>query len=174
KIYPVSPGFMMIIPTTNNVKIYYGWNIYEIIGLIITLLIIPVIIFRKKLMQIEFPFQKELRSIAIVIFIALIALFLFETFFSSRKIHLDYKYAEKLVNQYNDYNTALRIVNKYTTLDYLDRYDNAVIYNYYTMKARILANTGKKQEAKEIYEYLFKRFNHSRMNENFIGHYNSL
>ncbi|HPO49414.1 MAG TPA: hypothetical protein PLO89_03730 [Spirochaetota bacterium] len=174
KIYPVSPGFMMIIPEKNQVRIYYGWNIYEIIGLILTLLIIPVIIFRKKIFSINFPFQKEIRLVALAIFLILVAFFLFETLFNSRKIHGDYKKAEKLVNQLNDYNGALRIINKYATLDYLDRYDNSIIYNFYTMKARILSNTGKKKEAKEVYEYIFRRYNHARMNDNFRGHYNSL
>ena len=174
KIYPVSPGFMMIVPTKEKVEIYYGWNIYEIIGAILTLLIIPIAIFRKKIFQINLPYQKIVRVTAISIFFLLVAFFLFETLFNSRKILLDYKRAEKLVNQQNDYNTALRIINKYATLDYLDRYDNSIIYNFYTMKARVLANTGKKKEAKELYEYIFRRFNHSSMNENFMGHYRFL
>jgi len=173
KIYPVSPGFMMIIPTTSEVKIIIGSNKYEIIGLILTLLIIPLIIFRKKIASFTLPFAPLIRTIALAIFIALVCLFLFVSLFSSRKILIDYKIAEKYFNQ-NDYTLALNIINKYTTPDYLDKYDNGLIYDYYNLKAKILANTGKKQEAKQIYDNLFKRFNHSRQNDNIKGFYNSL
>ncbi|HOE99937.1 MAG TPA: hypothetical protein PK385_01740 [Spirochaetota bacterium] len=165
KIYPVSPGFMMIIPSEEDVVINYGRNIYEIIGLIVTLLIIPIIIFRKKIEAVTIPRVEIVNRIAITL-VALIAIvLLFETLTEARKIPLDQKRAETLFYKEQNYQKALDIANKYATVDMLDKYDNAQIYSFYMMKARILLNQNKKEEAKRIYDYITNRYNHTRNND---------
>ena len=165
KIYPVSPGFMMIIPSEEGVVINYGRNIYEIIGLIITLLIIPIVIFRKRIESIVIPRVEIVNKIAITL-VALVALvLLFETLTEARKIPLDQKKAETLFYKEQNYQIALDIANKYATIDMLDKYDNAQIYSFYMMKARILLNQNKKEEAKNIYDYIINRYNHTRNND---------
>lgn len=175
KIYPVSPGFMMIIPQKEEVEIYYGTNIYEIIGLIITLLLIPIIIFSNKLLKIEIPFRiRELIiNIVIVSFFVIVGILIIFSIVGQRSYINDFKVCQSLYNQ-NRFMELYNKVSKYANIDYLDKYDNSIIYDYYIMKSQALIRLNRKQEAKETLDYIFRRYNHSRLNDSFSWAYNAL
>lgn len=161
KIYPVSPGFMMIIPQKPDVRIVYGMNKYEIIGLILTLLLIPLALLHKLLDKIALPFSKQLTVAAKVVFFVLIALFVAKSLFGTRKFYEDYNRVEYLA-KIGRLDASLALASKYANLDTLDKYDNMIIYKYYIAKANILARQGNKAQAEEIRNYLIRRFRHTR------------
>ncbi len=169
KIYPISPGFMMIIPESPDVKITYGWNKYEIIGLILTLLLIPLAFLRRWLEKIELPLAKQLTIAAKILFFALVAFFVAESLFGARKFVKDYNRAERLVHL-NRIDAAMAIVDKYANLDTLDKYDNEIIFKYYIVKAQLLMRQGKREEALQIVNYLKMRFRHTRYGD-YIDYY---
>ena len=164
RIYPVSPGFMMIIPKNGDVHIHYGWSLAELLGLLLTLLTIPLIIFYPQLERMRLPAQNILKKTAIGLFTFLVCFFLIISLTDSRKIYSDLPTAERLYHSGNQ-QQALDIANRYATQDNLEKYDNSLIYDYYYLKIRILRDRRQNQEAKELYDYLRNRFNHSRYNE---------
>jgi len=168
KIYPISPGFMMIIPEKENVEIYYGTNIYEIIGFILTLLLIPLIIFANKLLKIEIPFKirEIIINTVLVLFFIIVAVLILFSLTGKRAYINDIKVCQNLYNQ-NKFMELYNKVSKYATIDNLDKYDNSIIYDYYIMKSQALAKLNRKKEAKETIDYIFRRYNHSRLNDNF-------
>ena len=164
RIYPVSPGFMMIIPKNGDVHIHYGWSLAELLGLLLTLLTIPLIVFYPHLERMRLPAQTILRKTAIGLFSFLVVFFLIISLTDSRKIYSDLPTAERLYNT-GKQQQALDIANRYATQDNLEKYDNSLIYDYYYLKIRILRDRRQTAEAQELYEYLRNRFNHSRYNE---------
>ncbi len=171
KIYPVSPGFMMIIPEKESVEIYYGTNIYEIIGFILTLFSILVIIFSNKFLKIKIPFREQLSYAVIIIFFVIAGILVILSLGHKRAYIDDIKVCQKLYNE-NRLMELYNLSTKYATLDNLDKYDNSIIYDYHIMKAQTLAKLGRKKEAKEIADYIFNRYNHSRLNDSFKWVYN--
>lgn len=165
KIYPISPGFMMLIPSKENVEIYYGTNIYEIIGFILTLLSLVVTIFSKSLLKINIPFRDIISNIVIILFFIIVFILIILSI-KSALINHDVTICQTLYNENRLMELYLK-TSKYATIDKLDKYDNSMIYNYTIMKAQSLAKLGRKKEAKEIIDYLFKRYNHSRLNDSF-------
>jgi len=59
KIYLVSPGFMLIFPEKENVKLYYGWTFSDIFGLLATIIGILIVLYNTliKINSVK-PFKK--------------------------------------------------------------------------------------------------------------------
>lgn len=172
KIYPVSPGFMMIIPQTNHVKIVYGRNKYEWLGLILTLLLIPLIALHKWIEKLELPAKKQLTMLVKIVFFGLVIFFVGESLFGTRKFIQDYSKIERYIAM-NKTDAALVLVDKYANLETLDRFDNEIIFKYYIAKAQILSKQGKFDEARQIVDYLRLRFRHARYTD-YIDYYVTL
>ena len=154
----------MIIPKNSDVHIHYGWSLAELLGLLLTLLTIPLIIFYPHFERMRLPAQALLKKTAIGIFSFLVVFFLIISLTDSRKIYSDLPVAERLYHS-GQPQRALDIANRYATQDNLEKYDNSLIYDYYYLKIRILRDNRQTAEAKELYDYLQSRFNHSRYNE---------
>lgn len=164
KIYPVSPGFIMIIPTTSEVEIYYGWTKIEILGMILTLLLIPLILLRKKLFAIELKRADLFSKIVKIVFLSIAVLVLILSFIGPKKLEND---TARIVEAYyaGDYEKALFIADRYANEEHLNEVDDSRIFTFYDTKAKILYSIGRYAEAMECYDVLEKRYRHSRLYE---------
>ena len=166
KIYPIAPGYMMIIPQTSRVDIYYGWTSFEIAGLVLTGLLIVFLVFNKKIMTfVKIPFPKVLRISLISFFVVTVVFFFALCVFGSRKYKSDYANFQGLVyGNHRNLPLALSTVEKYATEANLDFYDNQVSFRYFLLKADILAKLGRKDEALQILDFLDFRYKHTLLN----------
>ena len=179
KIYPIAPGFMLIIPETNNVEIHYDYTLVEIIGLIVTLLsiifiIISGIIYRR----ISFPYYTLLKKGIISIFFAIVVIFVLITispFTQSRAISNKNKaekiyYDQKIDNAIKIIKVG-EIVDKYATDDFLNKYDNGLAFHFMKLKIYILQLKNDEEGAKKLIDKLKVRYKRTREFESHFKKY---
>ncbi len=161
KIYPVSPGFMMIVPEKNPVVIVYGRNAFEIAGMLLTLLLVPLFLFRRRLENLELPAQDKLETVAVALFAGFVLTLSALSLGGHRMQAWTYERALRLYRSAR-YDQALRLVDKYARIELLDRTETSDIYEFMKMKIDILRALGQKEEADRLYRYLRWRYPYRR------------
>lgn len=163
KIYPVAPGFMLIIPKTNHVELSYGRTSWEIAGIALSLLFIPAALFLKKFRtKKSFPWK----ALLIVAFL----IFLTAAFFLIRQTSVGYPALARDIESARKQNLsiplqrdkALSLVEKWATAETLGRFDNMLAFDAFRIKADALLRTGKTEEAKKLIDILEARYPHTR------------
>ncbi len=163
-IYPIAPGFMLIIPKSENVDIHYGYTVSEIIGLIITLasvlfLIFSGIVYRR----FSFPYYTIVKRVVITLFFIVVAIFILLTIspFTQSRVISNIKKAELLIAQ-GKIDEADKILNRYATDDFLNKYDNQLAFSAFRLKSRVLLARNDEKGARELIDKLRVRYKHTR------------
>jgi hypothetical protein len=165
KIYPVSPGFMLIIPESETVELVYGPVFSEVLGLILTLLSLILLAVSLRWPSLaesaSLPAPRVVASFLLggVIITAMVMLWM--SLFGVLRYERDFEKSQQLYHAKNDAARAWSIVSRQATYENVDRYDNVFSFNFMVFKASMLHELyGKDKEALEILDYLEKRYRH--------------
>ncbi len=164
KLYPVAPGFMLIYPEQADVELVYQRSADEYIGLILTLLMIPVIIFRKRIAALEFKHFRPVFIVAVVVFVIATGTFLAMSLTGPGKMYIDIERARLLNNmpEQSSWIEAMELVKPYATKAYLEKYDNRQTYDAYRIMGDYYKKTKRPDEARKYFSVLLRRYPHSR------------
>ena len=163
KIYPISPGFMLLFPKSNKVQLVYGRTIWEIVGIILSLLAIPIALLLMRLRPGKrFPWRL-LTGLAFALFaIAAFSLTL-QTSAGYPALAKDIEEARKLNLLENaQREKALSLVRPWATVENLDRFDNKLAFDAFKIEAQAFLRQKKTTEAKAVIDILRRRYPHTR------------
>lgn len=163
KIYPVAPGFMLIVPKIGSVELYYGRTIWEIIGILLSLLALPAsLAFWKLGPGKNFPW-KVLFSLAFAVFAAVAFFLTLQTSAGYPALAKDIEEARKLnLSIPAQRDRALALVDPWATIENLDRFDNRLAFDAYRIKAQAFLRQKKTGEAAALIDTLRRRYPHTR------------
>jgi hypothetical protein len=163
KIYPVSPGFMLIVPETGHVEMKYGRTGWEVVGIFLSVLGLPAAFaFWRVRPGRRFPW-KPLLGLAFAVF-AGAAIFL------ALQTSAGYPALAKSVGEARRLNLgvteqrekALDLVEPWATTENLDRFDNKLAFDAFRIKALALLRQGRTVEASALVDMLRARYPHTR------------
>ncbi|HWR10722.1 MAG TPA: hypothetical protein VN445_02770 [Rectinemataceae bacterium] len=163
KIYPVAPGFMLMVPKTGSVELYYGRTIWEIVGLLLSLLSLPAAFaFWKILPRKRFP-HRLLLGAALAVF-ALAAVYLaLQASAGYPALAKDIEAARRLnLSVASQRTRALALVEPWATVENLERFDNRLVFDAFRIKALARLREKKVGEAEVLIETLRRRYSHTR------------
>ncbi|MGB4586097.1 MAG: hypothetical protein WBH66_03495, partial [Rectinemataceae bacterium] len=163
KIYPVSPGFMLIVPQTNHVDIVYGRTGWEIAGLLLSILSLPAAFaLRRILPGRRFPWRLLL-GIAFAIFAGAAIFLALQTSAGYPALAKDIGEARRLdLGIAAQRQKALDLVEPWATTENLDRFDNRLAFDAFRIKVLALLRQGRRTEASALIETLKVRYPHTR------------
>jgi len=163
KIYPVSPGFMLIVPQTNHVDIVYGRTGWEIAGLLLSILSLPAAFaLRRILPGRRFPWRLLL-GIAFAIFAGAAIFLALQTSAGYPALAKDIGEARRLdLGIAAQRQKALDLVEPWATTENLDRFDNRLAFDAFRIKVLVLLRQGRRTEASALIETLKSRYPHTR------------
>ena len=164
RIYPVSPGFMLIVPKTNRVELVYARTGWEIAGVILSLLAIPAAIGIRRLRPgRRFPW-KPLAGTAFAVFCMAFVFLILQTTAGYPALARDIEAARKLNLSVSDQRErALALVGPWATVENLDRFDNRLTFDAYRIKALALLRQHRTGEASVLIDLLRSRYPHTRV-----------
>lgn len=163
KVYPISPGFMLVIPRSGHVELVYGRSAWELAGLILSLLAVPMAILLARIQPgRKFPWRTLLVT-ALGIF-ALVSVYLvLQTEAGYPSLAKDVGAARRLdLSVKASREKALSLVEAWATADTLDVYDNMLAFDAVRIKAYARIAEGKPGEAAALLELLKRRYAHTR------------
>ncbi len=164
KIYPVSPGFMLIYPKEAQVVLRYRRTIWEIAGIALSLLSIPfALIVAKKKPRRSFQWKAFL--------ITGLGLFFSIAIYLSAQSLVGYPALAKDMARARRINPGdplrrqelLTLVEPWATKENLDRFDNRLVFDAYRLKSLVVAAEGRAKEASELLDTLKARYAHTRV-----------
>lgn len=164
KIYPVSPGFMLIYPKGTKVSLNYRRSGWEIAGIVLSLLSIPfAFIITKKRPERAFPWRAFLA--------AGLGLFFGMALYLSAQSLVGYPALARAMAKARRIDPGdflrrkelLALVDPWATRENLDRYDNRLVFDAYRLKSLVLAAEGRTEEASELIDTLSARYAHTRV-----------
>ena len=163
RIYPVSPGFMLIVPETNHVEIVYGRTGWEIAGLLLSILSLPAAFaFRQIRPGRGFPWRLLL-SLAFAVFAGVAIFLALQTSAGYPALAKDIGEARRLdLGIAVQREKALALVEPWATTENLDRFDNRLAFDAFRIKALALLRLGRRVEASALIEILKARYPHTR------------
>lgn len=163
KIYPVSPGFMLLVPNSPRVEIVYGRTGWEIAGAIATLLAFPAAFaFGRIRPGRRFPWR-FLVGAAFAVFAAAAVFLILQTSAGYPALARDIEQARKLdLSVAAQRDRALDLVAPWATPGTLDRFDNRLAFDAYRIKALALLRQKKIEEAAAVIDMLRSRYPHTR------------
>jgi len=166
RIYPAAPGFMLVIPATSHVELVYGRTVWEILGIILTLLALPfALLFRRMRPGKDFPW-KPLVGAAYAVFAAAAIFLILQTSAGYPALAKDIEAARRLdLSAAEQRSRALALVEPWATMDNLERFDNKLVFDAYRIKALALLRDKKGEEAKAAVDILRARYPHTRVLE---------
>ncbi|MCE5257214.1 MAG: hypothetical protein LLF89_10270 [Spirochaetaceae bacterium] len=178
KIYPASPGFMLIIPRTSHVELNYGRIPSEKIGAILSMFFLPfaiavgVVQGRRRRKNVSGKGKdkagkgrswKILMGLAMVIFVVTALILTIQTERGYPALARDIGKARSLrLASPQERRQAKKLVEKWAVPETLERYDNMLGFDAFRIKAWILQSEGKISEAREIIDMLKRRYPHTR------------
>jgi hypothetical protein len=184
KIYPASPGFMLIIPKTDEVELVYGRTTAEIPGIVLTLLTFPFAFFvgkRKKRSSIkdESDISGDTRkktfgslndSIARISAIGAFMLFAASCVALTSLIFTGYPALARDIGVARRLDLAdptqqkevLALTKPWATLKELNRFDNMLTFDAFRIRALALEQKGKPDVAQGFLDVLKVRYAHTR------------
>lgn len=170
KIYPVSPGFMLIIPTSREVSLRYERTMWEWLGIFLTLMAIPLALWiriqsgkardRQKTPTISW---KALTAFAMAIFLLSAVYLILNTATGYPALARDIQKARSLsIGQPEQRKLALTLTETWATAENLGVYDNMLVFDAFRIRARVLEREGKTAEAQALYNTLKTYYAHTR------------
>ncbi len=163
KIYPVVPGFMLVIPKTGHVELVYGRTIWEILGLLLSFLSLPAaLLFWKIHPGRRFPWRLLLR-LAFAAFALASVFLILQTSAGLPALARDIDEARRLnLSVPAQREKALALVEPWATAENLERFDNKLAFDAFRIKALALLREGKTGQAAAAVEILRARYPHTR------------
>ncbi|HEY9053714.1 MAG TPA: hypothetical protein VIO60_02735 [Rectinemataceae bacterium] len=163
KLYPASPGFMLIVPRSSEVVLEYKRDIWEILGLSISLATLPLCIFFIRLKPGKrFPWR-ILLALSLAVFSSAAAILVFRTTSGYPALSRDIERARRMnLGDAAERKKALEILGRWTEERTLERFDNRLVFDAYALEARALALEGRKSRAGENLEILRAHYPHTR------------
>lgn len=161
KIYPVSPGFMMIVPKADPVVIEFRRTPAEIAGGILTLLLIPLLFLRKKIDALE-PAGGSFETAAVGLFLAGVVVLIAVSAVTGRGAAERAYYRARSLYREGRAAEALDELSAYATYERLDGTEDDDAVGLLYLKADILWDLGRKAEANAIRQYLHQRYPYRR------------
>ena len=164
RIYPVSPGFMLIVPKTNRVELVYARTGWELAGAFLSLLAAPAAFALKRLRPgRRFPW-KILAGAAFGVFLIAAVYLILQTTAGYPALARDIEAARKLdLSTPAERDRALALVEPWATVQNLDRFDNRLTFDAYRIKALALLRQRKAGEAEVLIGLLRSRYPHTRV-----------
>jgi len=170
KLYPVSPGFMLIIPKSAHVELRYSRTTSEWVGAALSLLLLPfawaVTRARRKRGSAKMTKSgawKIALCLGMLVFLATATALVLQTERGYPALSRDIGEARR-----QDLATtagrarAKTLVERWAIPENLDRYDNMLSFDAFKIKAKILHVEGKTSEAAELLDLLRTRYPHTR------------
>lgn len=163
KLYPVSPGFILMYPSGAHVELEYGRTPAEIAGIVLTLLLAPAVFAIMKMKPKRAGFWKILGSLAFIVFLASAACLFLLAFRGYPALSKDIGQARLLdLSDKVRRGRALELVEPWANAETLSRFDNMLVFDAIRIKARILQEEGKPAGAKELLSTLRAWYPHTR------------
>lgn len=163
KIYPVSPGFMLIFPKSARVELSYRRTVWEILGIVLSLASIPfALIIAKKKPGRTFPW-KALLVAGLGLFFGVALYLSVQTMIGYPALARDLAKARR-INPTDPLwaEELLGLLEPWATAENLDRYDNKLVFDAYRLKSLALTAEGRTKEASELIDTLSARYAHTR------------
>lgn len=161
EIYPIAPGFMMLIPTTSEVKLIFTRSKMEVFGFLLTLMLIPLLIFRKKIESLKFFDNRTFARIVAGVFSALVILTLILSFGGRDHVRA-YQRAQAAFNA-QDHQTAFEITSRYTTDELLTKDNDSYSFNLLVLRMQSANFSGNRAAALEALYELKARYEHTEL-----------
>lgn len=163
KLYPVSPGFILIVPTSNTVDLRYGRTGWEWLGLTLSLAGTPALLLFARRKKRSLPHWKAAFVLAFAGFAIAAGLLAVRTATGPAAIARDMEKARRFdLSKAADRAEALVLAERWATEETLDRYDNMLAFDAWRIKAEVLAREDRAAEASDIVDMLRARYPHSR------------
>jgi hypothetical protein len=164
KIYPASPGFMLVIPRSNHVELVYGRSVWEILGLSLSMLLIPIAFLLARARPGPRVPWRLLSGLAYALF-ALVSIFLvLQTEAGYPALARDVGTARSLnLSVQASRKKALELVGKWANEETLDLFDNMLAFDAVRIKAYAKIAEGGKEEAAALLDLLRRRYPHARV-----------
>jgi hypothetical protein len=164
RIYPISPGFMLIFPQSSTVSIVYRRTIWELLGIVLTGSLPLLWLFeRSKKFEKKFPFR----------FFAIFGLCVFclLSIGLSGKSLMGYPALARDIGKARRLNLAVEadrlraedLVKKWARIDALDLYDNRLVFDAFRIEARIAEIHGNDLRAASLRQILKDRYSGTRV-----------
>ena len=163
KIYPVSPGFMLIFPETGEVELFYGRTGWEIAGIILSILTLSAAFILSRIRPgRHFPW-KILLGLAFAVFAAAAVFLALQTSAGYPALAGDIEAARKLnLSVPSQRDKALALVDDWATEENLGRFDNKLVFDAFRIKAQSFLRLRKTKEAAGLFEILRNHYPHTR------------
>lgn len=159
KIYPVSPGFMLLYPGSEHVELVYTRSRVEIAGLVLTLLsplwFLLAHFFLPRAPRLWKPFVLVASALYFLVIGSLIAV---STIGVSRMLQ-DIQEARALdLSRPAMRDRALELVTPWAREPLLEKQDSLLVFEAFRIKAQVLVQENKYQEAAKIVDFLKERY----------------
>ena len=163
KIYPVSPGFMLIFPKSAKVQLVYGRTFGEILGILLSLLAIPIAFLLRQLRPGKRLRWRLLISLAFALFAIAAFTLILQTSAGYPALASDIEEARRLnLFENAQREKALDLVRPWATIENLDRFDNKLAFDAFRIEALAFLRQNKTEEAMAAIDILRRRYPHTR------------
>ncbi len=167
KLYPIAPGFMLIFPSKEKVVLEYRRTAAEIIGIVLSLLSIPLcLFFWKKRPGRGFPW-KILLAAAFALFLGATIALMLQTAGGYPALSRDIGKA-RLMNAGDPIQrkALLSLVEPWADTEMLERFDNRLVFDAFRLKALALLSSDEEEaisKARGLLETLKSTYPHTRV-----------
>jgi len=163
KVYPVSPGFMLIFPETSRVELKYGRTGWELAGILLSLFALPgALLSRRYRPGPRFPWR-PLMGLAFAIFASAAGFLILHSLSGYPALAWDVEEARRLdLSVPAELEKALSLAEPWATRENLGRFDNRLVFDAYRIKALALIRKGRRIEAAEAIDTLLQYYPHTR------------
>ncbi len=164
KIYPISPGFMLIYPEGTQVELNYRRTAWEILGIGLSLISIPFALIIAKKKPKRSCCWKTLLVAGLVLFFATALYLTAQTMVGYPALARNLAKARR-INPGDPLRRQelLALIDPWATKENLDRYDNRLVFDAYRLKSLVLIADGQVDEARELIDILKTRYPHARV-----------
>lgn len=164
RIYPVSPGFMLIFPKTERVVLRYGRSGVEWLALALTLLGLPsLLIFSGPLVERGIRRYRPLFGVAFLLFFGAVAFLVHSAGGGTAAMKADLAAARTLdLRDASARERARALVVPYAQPRLLEEYDDRTIFDAYRIRAELYRRDGELTRTRELLALLRRRYSHTR------------
>ena len=163
KIYPASPGFMVIVPRGREVSLSYGRTIWEILGLVTSLLVLPAFLVLSRIIKPKGRHWRGLATAAFIVFAGAASFLILGTTRGYPALERDIGRARNLnLGKADQRKKALELVKPWATREMLERFDDKLVFDAFRITAQARLNSGESAKAREALDILRAQYPETR------------